>query len=232
MVAITAIGIVASRKEARTSSGYFLAGRSLGWPMIGAALFATNISTVHLVGLASAGYSDGLVIGNFEWMAAFCLILLGLVFAPFYFRNRISTLPEFLERRFSPGSRAFLAFMAVVAALFIHIGVSLYAGSKIFVQFFQINIYWSIFIISALTALYTVVGGLKAVVVTEAIQTVLLLLGAVLVTVFALAALPEKGIHSHADFAAALKPGQMNMLHPDGDLSWYAVLLGYPVLGI
>ncbi|MBI3853558.1 MAG: sodium/solute symporter [Verrucomicrobia bacterium] len=232
MVAITAIGILASRKQARTSSGYFLAARSLGWPMIGAALFATNISTVHLVGLASAGYSDGLVIGNFEWMATFCLILLGLVFAPFYFRNGISTLPEFLERRYSPGSRAFLAFMAVVAALFIHIGVSLYAGARIFEQFFQINVYWSILIISALTALYTVVGGLKAVVVTEAIQTVLLLLGAVLVTGFALAALPEKGIHSHADFVAALKLGQMKMLHPDGDLSWYAVLLGYPVLGI
>ncbi len=232
MVAITAIGILASRKQAGTSSGYFLAARSLGWPMIGAALFATNISTVHLVGLASAGYSDGLVIGNFEWMATFCLILLGLVFAPFYFRNGISTLPEFLERRYSPGSRAFLAFMAVVAALFIHIGVSLYAGARIFEQFFQINVYWSILIISALTALYTVVGGLKAVVVTEAIQTVLLLLGAVLVTVFALRALPDKGIDSYAAFVAALKPGQMNMLHSDGDLSWYAVLLGYPVLGI
>ncbi|MBI2924581.1 MAG: sodium/solute symporter [Verrucomicrobia bacterium] len=232
LLAITAIGILASRKEARTTSGYFLAGRSLGWPMIGLALFATNISTVHLVGLASSGFSDGLVIGNFEWMATFCLILLGLVFAPFYFRNGISTLPEYLEKRYSPGSRAFLAFMAVVAALFIHIGVSLYAGARIFEQFFQINVYWSILAISALTALYTIVGGLKAVVVTEAIQTFLLLLGAICVTVFALLALPDKGIDSHAAFQAALKPRQMSMLHPSGDLSWYAVLLGYPVLGI
>src|SRR5262245_55264410 len=135
LIGIVAIGIIASRNQTQTSSGYFLAGRSLGWPMIGLALFATNISTVHLVGLASSGYSDGLVFGNFEWMATFCLILLGLVFAPFYFRNGVSTLPEYLERRYSAGSRAFLAFMGVVAALFIHIGVSLYAGSRIFEQF-------------------------------------------------------------------------------------------------
>ena len=132
MVAITAIGIYTSRKQAQTSSGYFLAGRSLRWPVIGLALFATNISTIHLVGLAADGYRVGLVIGNFEWMAASCLVLLGVVFAPFYFKNGVTTLPDYLERRFSSGSRTFLAFMAVVGALFIHIGMSLYAGSTIF----------------------------------------------------------------------------------------------------
>ena len=82
--------------------------------MIGLALFATNISTVHLVGLASAGYKDGLVFGNFEWLATFCLILLGIVFAPFYFRSRVATLPEYLERRYSPASRMVVAVMAIV----------------------------------------------------------------------------------------------------------------------
>ena len=81
------------------------------------------------------------MIGNFEWMATFCLILLGLIFAPFYFRNRVSTLPEYLEKRFGSGSRTFLAFMSVVGALFIHIGMSLYAGATIFEQFFGINVY-------------------------------------------------------------------------------------------
>lgn len=232
LAGVTAFGILASKRQRQTSDGYFLAGRSLGWVTIGLALFATNISTVHLVGLASSGYSDGLVIGNFEWMATFCLLLLGLVFAPFYFRNRISTLPEFLERRYNPASRSFLAFMGVVAALFIHIGVSLYAGAKIFEQFFQIRVEWCILFIAGITAFYTVIGGLKAVVVTESIQSCLLLFGAILVTVLALFALPSKGITSFAEFQMHLKPQQLSMLHASGDLSWYAVLLGYPVLGV
>ena len=149
--------------------------------MVGAALFASNISTIHLVGLAASGYNEGLVWGNFEWMATFTLILLGLVFAPFYFKSRISTLPEFLERRYSPGSRIIMAFMAIVAALFIHIGMSLYAGAAVFKQFFGIDVVTSIFIISVITAIYTVLGGLKAVVVTETIQTGILVLGAVAV---------------------------------------------------
>ena len=200
--------------------------------MIGLALFATHISTIHLVGLAADGYRVGLVIGNFEWMAASCLVLLGVVFAPFYFKNGVTTLPDYLERRFSSGSRTFLAFMAVVGALFIHIGMSLYAGSTIFKEFFGIDVLYSIVIISAVTALYTVLGGLKAVVVTESIQTVLLLVGAVAVTVFAMIALGDQGVDSYASFKEKLPERHMSMLHPSGGLSWYAVFLGYPVLGI
>src|SRR5512144_2165733 len=95
LIGITAVGLVFSRRQTESSASYFLADRSLGWVNIGLALFATNISTVHLIGLASSAYSDGMVIGNFEWMAFLLLILLGLVFAPFYFRTRIATLPEF-----------------------------------------------------------------------------------------------------------------------------------------
>ncbi|MBN1342996.1 MAG: sodium:solute symporter [Phycisphaerae bacterium] len=232
LIAIVIAGIAAGRRHVSSGSEYFLAGRSLGWPMIGLALFATNISTIHLVGLAAAGYTDGLVYGNFEWMAAFCLILLGLVFAPFYFRNKVSTLPEYLEKRFGVASRAFLAFMAIVGALFIHIGMSLYAGAAIFEQFFGIGTYQSIFVISFLTALYTILGGLMAVVVTESIQTVILLIGAVAVTCFAVFALPDQGIHSYEQLAAAVRPKQLSMIHAEGGLAWYAVLLGYPVLGI
>lgn len=232
LVGIVALGLYASRKEKDTSGDYFLAGRSLRWPMIGLALFATNISTVHLVGLASAGYSDGLVFGNFEWLAAFCLILLGLVFAPFYFRNGIATLPEYLERRFSPGSRTMLAVMGVVGALFIHIGVSLYAGAEIIERFFGLDAWVSILIISVATAVYTVIGGLLAVVVTEALQTVLLLLGAAIVTVLALNALGDRGIDTLAAFKEAARPEQMSMIRSEGGFAWYAMLLGYPVLGV
>jgi len=234
MLGILAVGVLSTRNIKLTGEVYFLAGRSLGWVMIGAALFASNISTIHLVGLAASGYNEGIVWGNFEWAASFTLVILALVFAPFYYRNRIATLPEFLERRFSPGARSFLAFMAILGALFMHIGMSLYAGATVFEQFFGINVIASIVIISVITGIYTVLGGLKAVVITEAIQTVLLIGGSILVTILAVMALPEHGITTMAEFKAALKPQQLSMIWSDNSagLAWWSVLLGYPVLGI
>ncbi len=232
LVGITAIGVYSGRKSTNSSNSYFLAGRSIRWPMVGLALFATNISTVHLIGLAASGYDQGMVVGNFEWLAPFLLILLGLVFAPFYFRTRISTLPEYIEGRYGPRSRTVLAFMGVVGALFIHIGVTLYAGAVVFQSFVDLDIFWSILIISGLTLIYTAVGGLKAVVVTEAIQTVILILGAGAIALFAIFALGDHGIHSLGDLKAAVKPGQLSMIRTDGEFAWYIMLLGYPVLGI
>lgn len=239
LVGITGIGILSGYRKKATSREYFLAGRSLGWFTIGGALFASNISTIHLVGLAAAGSSVGLVMGNFEWMASFCLITLALFFAPFYFRSGIETLPEFLERRYSTTARTFLAAIAIFAALLIHIGISLFAGAKLFEAFLGIPVMSSILIISTVTVIYTVLGGLKAVVVTETIQTFLLLGGAVIVTALGIRYLPEVGIHSYADFKAQLEPDQMSMIHPVRDAnghlnpySWLAILLGYPVLGI
>jgi len=231
---ILTIGLLSVRRIKITGNVFFLAGRSLSWPFVGAALFASNVSTIHLVGLTASGYNEGLVWGNFEWMASYTLILLSLVFAPFYFRTRIATLPEFLERRYSPASRSFLAFMAIVAAVFIHIGISLYAGAAVFQRFFGINVVTSIVIISTVVGIYTVVGGLRAVVITETINTAILILGALLILGFALAALPSHGIHSFAQLRGAAKPGQLSMLHTrdTAGLTWYAVLLGYPVLGI
>lgn len=244
IVGILLIGLFSVRKSKMTSNNYFLAGRSLNWLVVGAALFASNISTIHVVGLAASGYNEGLVWGNFEWMAVFTLILLALVFAPFYFKTKISTLPEFLEKRYGPASRTFVAIMGIIAALFIHLGMSLYAGAVVFESFFGINVYLSIFLISVITALYTVIGGLKAVMVTETVQTVILISGTILLTIFAIYALPRHGIESLSQFKAALKDGQLNMLHSAASikalspasantgLTWYAVLLGYPVLGI
>ena len=234
ILAILFVGVFSSRKTRMTGQVFFLAGRSLPWGIVGASLFASNISTIHLVGLTASGYNEGLVWGNFEWMAAFTLILLALVFAPFYFRSRISTLPEFLERRYSPASRSILAFMAILAALFIHIGMSLYAGAVVFEQFFGINVNVSILIVAGIVSIYTVLGGLRAVVLTESVNTVVLLAGACCITAFAIAALPAHGIHTLAQFRAVLKPQQLNMLqaHSTAGLNWYAVFLGYPVLGV
>jgi solute:Na+ symporter, SSS family len=234
MGGILTIGLLSVRRIKVTGNVFFLAGRSLSWPLVGAALFASNISTIHLVGLTASGYNEGLVWGNFEWMASYTLILLSLVFAPFYFRTRIETLPEFLERRYSPGSRSVLAFMAIVAAVFIHIGMSLYAGAAVFQRFFGINVITSIVIISTVVGIYTVIGGLRAVVITETVNTAILIIGALLILAFSLAALPAHGIHSVEQFRAATKPGQLSMLHmhDSAGLSWYAILLGYPILGI
>jgi len=234
MAAILLVGIVSARRSKITGQVFFLAGRSLSWGVVGAALFASNISTIHLVGLTASGYNEGLVWGNFEWMASFSLILLSLVFAPFYFRSRVSTLPEFLERRYSPASRSILAVMAIMAALFIHIGMSLYAGAVVFQQFFGIRVEVSILIVSAIVSIYTIFGGLKAVVVTETFNTAVLLVGVILITVFAILALPAHGIHTLAALRAAAKPEQLHVIRNNSavGLNWYAIFLGYPVLGV
>lgn len=232
LLGITLVGVLVGRRQRESSAGYFLAGRSLGWGTVGLALFATNISTVHLIGLASSGFKDGMAVANFEWMAPFLLILLGVVFAPFYFRTRISTLPEYIEGRYGPTSRTVLAVMAVVGALFIHIGVTLYAGAVVVKSFADVPINVSILIVSALTVLYTVLGGLKAVVVTESIQTGLLLVGAIAVTAFAWVAAGERGIHSLGDLREAAPPGHLSVLRSEGEFAWYCMLIGYPVIGI
>lgn len=244
LIGILVIGILSVKLKNLTSEDYFLAGRGLNWIMVGAALFASNISTIHMVGLAASGYNEGLVWGNFEWLASITLILLGLIFAPFYFKSKISTLPEFLERRYDSRSRSVLAFIAIIGALFVHIGMSLYAGAVVFETFFGINIITSILVISVITTIYTVIGGLKAVVITEAIQSVILIVGAIILTGFAIFALGDHGIHSLAELKANLKPGQLTMLHTkeslnalgdggfESGLTWYACLLGYPILGL
>jgi len=173
LIGIMVIGIAAGYRKGASSEQFFLAGKSLKWPMIGAALFTANISTIHLVGLAADGYRIGIVVGNFEWMASFCLIVLGLIFVPFYLKSKINTLPEFLEKRYSKASRMILAFICIWSALLVHIGVSLYAGAKVFDYFFGIPVVISIIAIAVVTAIYTILGGLKAVVVTDTIQAAL-----------------------------------------------------------
>jgi SSS family solute:Na+ symporter len=234
LVIIIVIGILSAQRKKISSESFFLAGRSLNWAMIGAALFAANISTIHMVGLAANGFKDGIVWGNFEWMATFLLIILALFFAPFYFKNKISTLPEFLEKRYGPNSRSFFAFIVIITALFSHIGISLYAGAVVLKTFFGIDIMVSIIVISFITTLYSILGGLRAIVVIESFQSVILIGGAALLTILSFNLLQDQGIHSMAELKAVLKPNQLDILQTGKTsiLPWYAILLGYPVLGI
>ena len=241
IIGIMVVGIAAGYRKNISSEQFFLAGKSLRWPIVGAALFTANISTIHLIGLAADGYRIGLVVGNFEWMASFCLIILGLIFVPYYMRTRINTLPEFLERRYGSGARMFLAFIAVVSALLIHIGISIYAGATVFKYIFGIPVFWAVIMISVITAIYTILGGLRAVMITDVIEAVVLVGGAITLTLISIFALPKVAdIHSFAQFREALKPDQFNMLHSFrnpatgrlNEYSWLSVLLGYPILGI
>lgn len=229
------MGISHRRKsKANAASEYFLAGKTLRWPAIGLALFATNISTVHLVSLAQSGYDTGLLNGNFEWMASFTLIILALFFVPFYIRSGVATLPDFLEKRYDRACRDWLVIISVVSAVIIHIAFSMLAGGIVLKTLFGISMYNSIIVISVITAVYTIIGGLKAVVVTESIQTVVLITGAVIIS--AAAYHKMGGWQPMADLLRRNNQTEkLSMLRAHGDSSgmpWYAVFLGYPVLGI
>ncbi len=243
LVVIVTLGCTAGLINRRRGSGdakeYFLAGGTLRWPIIGMALFATNISCVHLVSLAQSGFDTGLLNGNFEWMAAFTLIMLGVFFAPFYIRSRVSTLPDFLERRYCRECRDWLAVLSMISAVTIHIGFSFLTGGIVLKSLFGVDMYLSIVVVAALTGLYTIIGGLMAVVLTEAIQTVVLILGAMLITWFAWDKMggwdAMTAVLATKDALGEDTLNKISMLRPAGDPSgmpWYSIFLGYPVLGI
>jgi SSS family solute:Na+ symporter len=236
LVGIVGVGCYAGLRSRQDTgaSRYFLASHSLKWPSIGMALFATNISCVHLISLAQAGYDQGLLMGNFEWMAGFTLVLLSLFFVPFYIRAKVTTLPDFLEKRYNRECRDWLAIISMVAAIIFHIAFPLAAGWLVLHGLFGIDKWVCLFALCGLTALYTVVGGLAAVVVTETIQAIVLLIGAVLITGFAYAKVG--GWHGMTDGLRNLgELHKLSMLRSPGvekELPWYAIFLGYPVLGI
>lgn len=239
ILGILAIGLWAGishrrKSKANAAGEYFLAGKTLKWPAIGLALFATNISTVHLVSLAQSGFDSGLLNGNFEWMAAFTLILLSLFFVPFYIKSGVATLPDFLEKRYDRSSRDWLAVISVVSAIIIHIAFSMLAGGIVLKTLFGLNMYVSVIVICVITAIYTIIGGLKAVVVTESIQTVVLLTGAFIISYAAFNKMG--GWESMTDVLKSKgEMDKLSMLRPHGDSSgmpWYTVFLGYPILGI
>ena len=183
------------RQRQDTSSDYFLAGRNLGWFVIGASIFASNIGSEHLVGLAGSGCTDGVAMAHYE-LHAWCILVLGWVMVPFYMRSQVFTMPEFLEKRYSPTARWILSMISLVAYVLTKIAVGIFAGGIVFsvllpdIHFLGMDSFWigSILVI-VLTGIYTILGGLRAVAYTEAMQTIVLILGSILVTIFGLKAL-------------------------------------------
>ena len=197
LLLVVAWWVILRRRD--TADDYFLAGRNLGWWVVGASIFASNIGSEHLVGLAGSGCTDGVAMAHYE-LHAWCLLILAWVFVPFYARSKVFTMPEFLERRFSATSRWVLSVISLVGYILTKIAVSVFAGGVVFrtllpevqldLGFMVLDSFWiGSFLVIILTGIYTVLGGLRAVVYTDAVQTVVLVVGSAIVTVFGLKAL-------------------------------------------
>ena len=194
-VIIAAIAIWSIMKRNNSAKDYFLAGKNLGWFVIGSSIFASNIGSEHLVGLAGSGATDGVAMAHYE-LQAWCLIVLAWVLMPFYLRSKVFTMPEFLEKRFSGRARTVLSAISLIAYILTKLAVGVYAGGMVFnalipeLSFMGLDSFWigSILII-VLTGIYTALGGMKAVAYTEAFQTVILIIGASLVTILGLQAI-------------------------------------------
>jgi SSS family solute:Na+ symporter len=248
------------RQGKDTADDYFLAGRNLGWWVIGASIFASNIGSEHLVGLAGSGASSGVAMAHYE-LHAWCLLVLGWVMVPFYLRSRVFTMPEFLERRYSSTARWVLSLISLVAYVLTKIAVGIFAGGVVFgtllpelqVQIggFTADSFWigSVAVV-VLTGVYTVLGGMRAVAYTEAVQTFVLIAGSILLTVFGLSA-----IGGWEAFRAALDPDMFNLWKPiipagmegtwapvmeptriawyfNGNYPWLGMLLCAPIIGL
>src|SRR5262245_35433258 len=183
-------------KQKDTATDYFLAGRHLPWFLVGASIFASNIGSEHVVGLAGSGATDGVALAHYE-LHAWCLLVLAWVFVPFYMRSMVFTMPEFLERRFSVGSRYVLSIVSLITFVISKIAVGIFAGGVVFATLLPemnlsiagttIDSFWigSVLVI-VLTGLYTTLGGMRAVAYNDAVQVVVLIVGSTLLTVYGL----------------------------------------------
>jgi SSS family solute:Na+ symporter len=239
------------RRGKDTADDYFLANRNLGWFIVGASIFASNIGSEHLVGLAGSGATSGVAMAHYE-LHAWCLLVLGWLFVPFYMRSKVYTMPEFLERRYSPSARIILSVTSLLTHVLTKFAVSIFAGGVVFrtlLPEMHITILghdWNAFwigsvVIVLLTGLYTVLGGMRAVAYTEALQTFVLVFGSALLTVFGL--IKIGGWHQ---FRSALDPDLFNLWKPliphgmqgtwapvkeAGRVAWY-FNTNYPWLGM
>jgi SSS family solute:Na+ symporter len=222
------------KESASASADYFLAGRNLGWFVIGASLFASNIGSEHLIGLAGSGFTEGVPVAQYEIWAGMILLLLGWVFVPFYLRSGVFTMPEFLERRYSEGARMYLSIISVIAYVLTKISVTIYAGGIVF-EAIGVNFWIGALLLVLATGIYTVFGGLKAVVYTDMMQMFVLLGGALAVTFFGLAKLGGLDIMIETVEAAAPEGESFFSMwrsidHPN--YPWTGILFGAPILGI
>lgn len=211
-----------------TSADYFLAGRDAGWLVIGASLFASNIGAEHLVGLAGTGAKSGVAVGHFEIEASLILLLLTWLFIPFYLRSGVFTMPEFLERRFSPAARWYLAIVSIIGYVLTKIAVNIAAGGIVF-KTLGIDFWTGALVVVIATGIYTVLGGLRAVLYTDFLQMFVFLIGSTAVMFLGL-----RELGGWSAMAETVGAAHLNMWRPmdDPELPWTGAVFGAPILGI
>lgn len=229
-LAVFAIAWWASRRERsqNESTDYFLAGRDVGWFVVGASLFASNIGSEHLIGLAGSGFAEGLPVAQYEILAGIALLMLGWIFVPFYLKSNVSTMPEFLEKRYDSKSRVYLSIVSIIGYVLTKISVTIYAGGIVF-EAIGVNFWVGAFVLVVATGIYTVFGGLKAVVYTDMVQMFVLIGGAMAVTFFGLQELGGWG-----KMTEIVDP-EFFSLWRDADHTnypWTGILFGAPILGV
>ncbi|MDZ4699746.1 MAG: sodium:solute symporter [Rhodothermales bacterium] len=231
-VAVFAVAFGVGRREKtseQTSAGYFLAGRNAGWFVIGASLFASNIGAEHIIGLAGTGAASGVAVGQFEILASLILLLLGWVFVPFYLKSGVFTMPEFLERRYDKWSRGYLAGISIVGYILTKISITIAAGGIVFEALMGIDMWTGALFITLATGIYTVFGGLRAVLYTDMLQMFVLIGGALAVTFIGL-----NEIGGWDNMYAAAGTGFFSVWKPmsDPEFPWTGIVFGAPILGV
>jgi SSS family solute:Na+ symporter len=233
LIVVATVGFLASRREKKTDD-YFLAGRNLTWWIIGGSLIAANISTQHFIGMGGRGYEIGLAVASFEWIAAIALILYGKFFLPYYLKSRITTMPEFLEKRFDHRVRLVYAIISLVGYIVIELAVVLYAGSLAIYSNFGLRLEAGLILLCVVGGGYTIYGGFKSVAYTDIIQVTVLILGGLTVTCIGLyqvgAGTPGFDASVIGGFRAVLQgsPEKFHMVKPwnDPELPWIGVFFG------
>ncbi len=227
LIIVLSLGLIYSKRNDETYEGYFLAGRNIGWFTVGISIFATNISSEHFIGLAGSGSMRGLAVGQFELMAIFTLIFLGWILAPIYLKSGVVTVPEFLEKRFDRRIRKFFAAFSIAIYIFTKILVSLFAAGLLFYKIFGWNIYATSIIIVLITGLYSITGGANAVIRTQLFQGIILIVGAVILSLFGLNA-----VGGFSGLEQKLPADFFNMFKKisDPDFPWTGILFGAPII--
>jgi SSS family solute:Na+ symporter len=217
------------RRNKGTSADYFLAGRDAGWFLVGGSLFASNIGSEHLVGLAGTGAASGVAVAQFEILASLILLLLGWIFVPFYLSSGVFTMPEFLERRYSAGARWYLAVISIIGYVLTKISVTIAAGGIVFEALMGIDFWTGALVVVVATGIYTVFGGLRAVLYTDLLQMFVLIGGSVVVTLLGLNALGGWGA-----MESSVGPTLLSLWRPmsDPNFPWTGILFGAPILGV
>jgi SSS family solute:Na+ symporter len=225
-----------SSRRQDTATDYFLAGRNIGWFAIGASLFASNIGSEHIVGLAGQGASTGMAMAHYE-LHAWIMLMLGWVFVPFYYNSKVFTMPEFLEKRFSPTARMMLSIVSLAAYVFTKVSVTVYAGALVFKTLLPDtfgspeNAFWVGAVLTVvLTGIYTVFGGLRAVLYTDAAQAMILLIGSFFLTYFGLEKLGGWGELQTFCTENVAKYALWRPLS-DPEFPWLGILIASPVVG-